>query len=215
MYTTGDRFWCPICDWSGSSWARVQTKPDSFEEKACPSCGCYPRERLQWISLASLQIELGRELKILEIGGTRRFGGAARRSYFYRNVDIVADQEHVDYVITEGVLPSMGYNFDCLLISYVLSMIPRREDRIKLVSDATSYLHKQGKLIFYDDMDLSLPTDIRHPEGEYFHCLRLGRSILDELEQSGWKVLVISDCGPECIGAAAEMPYLIGARVGN
>lgn len=200
---------CVICHWSGAAWTLVETRPGRQERLQCPSCDCQLRDRLVW-QLLALGFASSAPLRVIEVGGTRRLGDRLRAVYNYVNVDITEEHARVDALIDHGRLLLPDDSRDAVILSYVLSSIPERSTRTRLLSELRRVIVDGGRLLMLDDTDFSVHAHQRLPSGAYFHLRRLGCAVLEELVETGWAYQVVTDCAVASeIGAEREMPYVI------
>jgi len=205
--------WCPVCGYRGSAWEDVELRPNRFQAIACPVCHCYPRERLTWLLLEARRRSLGvPRLAVLEIGGRRRFGDPARGAHDYRNADIVDTRAPVDFLIREGRIGCAPGAFDVVLLSYVLCEIPEAGQRAELLTEARRAAKATAVLVIHDDLQLDLKGPIRLGEGDFFHPIRFGRGLLDEIAAAGWAPSYLDAVsGAERAGPDDDPPIIAAA----
>jgi len=173
------------------------------------------RDRLVW-QLLSENFALPNPLRIIEVGGTKRLGDRLREKYEYVNADITGGHAPVDIPIHESRFPLPDTSRNVGVLSYVLSSIAKRSVRTQLLSELRRVVVEGGRLLILDDTDFSVFPHHTLGSGAYFHLLRLGRALLEELVETGWTYQVVTHCTFAAeLDATREMPYVIAiARPG-
>jgi len=203
-----------ICHWRGAAWALVETRPGRQERLRCPSCQCLLRDRLIW-QLLAVGFGSSTRLRVVEVGGTRRLGDRLRAVYDYVNADTTEEHARVDAPIDNGRLPLPDASRDAVILSHVLSSIPERSIRTRLLSELRRVVVNGGRLLMFDDTEFSVHSHRTLRSGAYFHVQRLGRAVLEELVETGWAYQVVTNCAVATeLGAAREMPYVMAVARG-
>jgi hypothetical protein len=214
MYHHFSQFHCPICKWIGSTWKEVECKPGVFTRKLCPTCSSYPRDRLTWLLLDSLAKRVEpTKLRIIEIGGNPSSYQWKSKDYFYRNADLPsAPSATVHMQVEDGHIVNAPIDFDIGLISYVLSMIEDEATRFNLLSELYRVTNTSAVLIMYDDLLLDRFEHLPVRDSQYFHKLRLGKSILNEIQNAGWIPIVISSVFDTGTLISTELPFICARK---
>ncbi len=71
---------------------------------------------------------------------------------------------------------------------------------------------EDGKMIFFDDLELTRKRHRVHRKGAFFHTLQLGHPIVNELKSAGWKPAIINAVELKSIQAEIEMPFILAAK---
>jgi hypothetical protein len=205
---------CPICLWKGHEWRRVESRPNVYENKSCPQCGGYPRDRITFVLLQRLLNNLAhKQLVIGEIGGSIHSYSWKKTLYRYWNADTRgANGEYVDVWIHACRLQQSPPCADAAILSYVLSEIESKSLRVRLMKELHRFTTSQGRLILFDDLDLRGPKHRVHAKGTFFHLLQLGRPILAELKEAGWLPTVVNSVDMTRIQAELELPFILAAK---
>lgn len=205
---------CPICRWSGFTWAIVASRPSHQVRKVCPCCESYPRDRLLWKILSCIRSVSGRSnLRILEFGGAARAYWWKRRSYEYYNVDLKRNaSDTVDGFIHHGRVDRRFEQIDVAVISYVFGEIRNVVTRSRIIAEAARATKEHGCLIIFDDLDLRLTKHRLLSRQQYFHKLRLGRPILEELRNGGWYPTVIEYLQANSMLGETELPFIVAFK---
>ncbi len=206
------KFTCPVCGWKGARLAKVERAPRAFAPLACPGCGCYLRDCFLWLMLQQRQASSKEKLLILEVGGTKRLGQSLAKTYFYRNADLIAGAEGVDYRVSDGYIEAQDNQlFTVAIISFVLSEIVQKSVRRRLLCELRRLVASEGYLIVFDDIDLKRLSITMLDPNRYFHLLRFGRNILLELAEAGWgKIVKISGVRESSVYSRVDFPIIIG-----
>jgi|ERR1700722_2313072 len=205
---------CPICGWEGSAWEPVESRPNHFTNKECVWCGSYPRDRLVWLLLSTYSQELYPEkLRLIEFGERGRAYGWKKRLFQYWNVDI--EDSHsgvVDVAASQMMLSSWLNNCDAALISYVLSMIESRPERVRLMRQFHAVTKSSGRLVLFDDFRFGSAGHVKLVAESFFHRLRFGRDVLREVEDAGWNPVIVEDYVDDRRLASLEMPFVLACK---
>jgi hypothetical protein len=206
---------CPICGWEGAAWAPVESRPNHLTNKKCVRCGSYPRDRLVWLLLAVYSQELGpKKLRLIEFGGSRRTYGWKKRLFQYWNVDIEeSNSDVIDVPAKQMMLASWLNHCDVGLISYVLSMIESRSDRVNLMQQFHEKTNSSGRLVLFDDFSFVCERHVKLAAGSFFHRLRFGRDILKEIEDAGWNPFVVEDYVDDRRLMSLEVPFVLASKL--
>jgi hypothetical protein len=205
---------CPICSWTGRDWYAVESRPNGFARKICPQCGGYPRDRITFILLRRLQQGQGhKRLVIGEIGGSVHSYPWKKKRYRYWNADIVEGAGWTVDVLVQGCrIQKSPPCADIAILSYVLSQVETKSVRIGLMKELHRLTIEEGKMIFFDDLELTRERHRVHPKGAFFHTLQLGHPIVSELKSAGWKPAIINAVELKSIQAEMEMPFILAAK---
>jgi hypothetical protein len=84
--------------------------------------------------------------------------------------------------------------------------------RVRLLKELHDFTTPQGRLILFDDLELTKNRHRMHAEGTVFHLLQFGGSILGELKAVGWKAAVVNSVEMKDIQAELEMPFILAAK---
>lgn len=205
---------CPICGWEGLAWEPVESRPNHCTKKKCVRCGSYPRDRLVWLLLSAYSKELSPDkVRLIEFGECGRAYGWKKRLFHYWNVDIQNSNSRViDVAASQMMLASWLSGCDVALISYVLSMIESRYDRVNLMHQFYEKTKESGRLVLFDDFGLGSERHAKLAAGSFFHRLRFGRDILGEVEDAGWNPFVVEDYIDERRLASLEVPFVVACK---
>ena len=214
MTTAGYSCNCPICGWEGFAWEPVESRPDRFTKKKCVRCGSYPRDRLVWLLLSAYSGELRPDkLKLIEFGERGRAYDWKKKLFHYWNVDIEdSSSSVVDVAASQMMVASWLSDCDVGLISYVLSMIESRSDRVNLMRQFCEKTKKSGRLVLFDDFGLVSERHVKLAAGSFFHRLQFGREILKEVEDAGWHPLVVHDYVDDQRLASVEVLFVLASK---
>lgn len=183
-------FSCNICGWNGSEFEEFEVRKGVFEREACPNCQCINRERHIKKIIETLNDQYEFNPKIIEIGAAERFIKNMSVVFNYKCADIIANSEHLDFIIKKGRIQTIGNQFNLAILSYVLSEIKSYSERIKLLKEVFRITKLDTKLIIFDDISLELEAHLELDTNEYFHCIRLGSNIINEIENAGWNTTI-------------------------
>jgi len=205
---------CPICGWEGFAWEPVESRPNHCTKKKCARCGSYPRDRVAWLLLSAYSKELSPDkLRLIEFGEGGRAYGWKKKLFHYWNVDVENSNSCViDVPASQMMVASWLGDCDAAIISYVLSMIEARSERVNLMRQFYNKTKKSGRLILFDDFGLRSVGHVQLAAGSFFHRLRFGRDILREVEDAGWNPLIIEDYVDDRRLASLEMPFVLACK---
>jgi hypothetical protein len=205
---------CPICLWNGPDWSEVESRPRVVAKKACPRCGGYPRDRIVFVVLQRVQqSQPDEKLVVGEIGGSAHSYSWKKKGYRYWNADVEGGGgRRVDVLIEGSRMKERPVKADVGILSYVLSEVRAKSDRIGLMKEFHKFTVSNGVLILFDDLALKHRTHRTHPKGMFFHTVQLGRPILEEATAAGWIPAIVNSLPLRNIKAEIEMPFMLAAK---
>jgi hypothetical protein len=208
---------CPICGWEGHVWESVESRPGHSTRKVCPRCASYPRDRLVRLLLVAYARELrAQKLKLVEFGESGRAYHWKKTLFEYWNVDIEdSKSEVIDVFANQMNGATCLHDSHAALISYVLSMIEARGDRVDLLKEFHRLTTCSGRLIVFDDFSFDSDCHVKLSSQLFFHRLRFGRGILAEVKEAGWHPVVVQDYPEIRILSSLELPFLVASKEGN
>ena len=174
----------------------------------------YPRDRLVWLLLSAYSDELSPDkLRLIEFGERGRAYDWKKKLFHYWNVDIETSNSRViDVAASQMTLASWLSDCDVALISYVLSMIESRSERVSLMQRLYSKTKTSGRLVLFDDLGLASERHVKLPAGSFFHRLRFGRDLLREAQDAGWNPFVVEDYVDDRRLAFLELPFVVACK---
>ena len=211
-----ERGCCPLCGWRGLQWMGAETKPGRVERILCPVCASTPRERLLYLAIVARQRRAGRRLRVLEVGGTPRLSAAARAIANYTNADVEEREAGVDVLIRAGHLVGVtDVPVDVIVLSFVLSMIPVRAERLKLLRSLYEISEENGLILFMDDCDFMTSHSTTLEPGAFFHDVRFGTDVLRDMELTGWRLRLHHRLPwASRLQVARDLPLVVGTVYG-
>jgi hypothetical protein len=205
---------CPICGWEGYVWKPVESRPNCFTNKMCVRCGSYPRDRIVRLLLSTYSRELDlQKIRLIEFGESGRTYRWKKEHYHYWNVDLEDSSSGVvDVPSHQMACTPWLRDFDAALISYVLSMIESRSERISVMRQFQKITRSSGRLLLFDDFTLASPAHVKLPADAFFHKLRLGSDILKEVEDAGWNPVVVNNYVDDRRLVSLELPFVVASK---
>lgn len=146
-------------------------------------------------------------------GPLRKWQPKLLLEFLYRNAD-VSEKHNPDYKVRRCEILGPRTDFHVAVLSFVLSAIPSESDRITLLSQLRNCTLPDGSLILFDDFEPEREEHTELVENTFFHRVRLGRQLLNELYAAGWQrhTLITSVDGPKEIKAESAAPYIISRK---
>jgi hypothetical protein len=205
---------CPICGWQGHLWGPVLAGPFMWVRKECPRCGSYPRDRIAYALLIhDVRRRIGNRMAVVEIGASPKSYWWKRRSFSYWNSDVGHElSDTVDFRIKNGIVRGAPGDADVALLSYVLSMVTEKRERVSLLRELYRLTKTSGRLILFDDVVQQSMKHVRTKHDAYFHRIRLGLALLDELADAQWIPVVIASGQPGYVAMDLELPFILAAK---
>jgi len=193
----GSKYSCPVCE---DSFRKFLTYGKPARENAmCPGCGVLERHRLLWLFLRDETGLFREKLRVLhfapEVAFLERLSKLA--NLFYVPADLAPSADIVKKIdITK--IPSADNFYDCIICCHVLEHVPNDQRALKeifrvLRPDGFAILQVpiKGEKTF-GDPDVFAPEDRQRVFGNYDHVRSYGQDYKKRLEQSGFKVEIIS-----------------------
>jgi hypothetical protein len=207
------RCFCPICDWEGWVWGPTESRPGRYVRKSCQRCGSYPRDRLVWLILNARADELGLRLKVIEVGEPGRAYLWKKRVFDYCNVEVDGSTSwFADVYLSQLDNITWRGEFDAVLLSYVLSVIASRKERVRLMMQLHSLTKDSARLLLFDDFAMQSQHHQRLSSELFFHELRLGRPVVEEINEAGWQPNVVREWSDDRILSSVEMPFVLASK---
>jgi hypothetical protein len=205
---------CPLCDWRGSRWEVVESRPKHLVRKLCPQCGSYPRDRITSLLLLAYAEEMRQKrLKLIEFGERGRAYIWKKSLFEYWNVDLKSSGSSViDIVAEEMMIAPCLRNSDAGLISYVLSMIDSRLTRVDLLKRFYELTTDSARLILFDDFAFERTGHLQLSSKLFFHGFRFGKTILAEMQEAGWSPFIVSNFRRGRILSSLDVPFLVASK---
>jgi hypothetical protein len=196
------------------AWAAIEARPGRLVRKSCRRCGSYPRDRIVFLLLRTLAEEVApRKLRVLEVGCSRASYWWKRRLYDFRNADVRWGYPATrDLTIDGGIVARAPASGSVAILSYVLSVVEDRSVRVRILRELYRLTIDAGRLILFDDVVPSAGAHKRVEADQYFHGLRLGSPLIEEMREAGWRPVIIELPTASRTLAELETPFMLAAK---
>ena len=192
----GNRFFCPLCEKSFRKFHTYGINPRP--NARCPECGSLERHRLLWLAIINLQ-----EKGIIQRGGCLLHVAPEKclrqkfiRQYDYTSIDLDGKKAMIAMDITR--IDFEDDYFDAIVCNHVLEHVP--DDR-RAINELYRVLKPGGWAsiqvpilgnVTDEDLSVTNPNERLRLYGKEDHVRHYGIDFIDRIQDSGFKVLLIS-----------------------
>ncbi|MDR2214538.1 MAG: class I SAM-dependent methyltransferase [Nevskiaceae bacterium] len=208
----GDKYLCPLCNYSSKDWALTGLDFPVIREKqiigagtrhaVCHKCGSSDRERLVYVYLTQrLQFFADRNKSVLhiapELSLSKKLMPMGLRQYICGDLH-ASGYHYPSHVQNINVLaiPFDDHSFDLVICNHVLEHIP---DDVAAMKEIYRVLKAAGRAVLqvpisansaktHEDFSITGPAERERAFGQFDHVRIYGQDYVDRLQSCGFNV---------------------------